>query len=111
MHDPFDTVKYRHGVPASDADERDIEEPGPLDAKCGRRRDRDEGSCAEGGNLLHQLERAAARNKDETAVRLYAGPAHRTDELVQCIVTADILADAQDRSVEISPGGRMHGTG
>ena len=78
---------------ARNRDERHL--AGVGDANCKRRRRRygHENRGAENGRLLHHLDRNAAGEKHNAAASVDLVASERADELVEGIVTADILAN------------------
>jgi hypothetical protein len=73
-----------------------------------RRRDRNQCFRSERSNLFDQFEGAAACNDNKATGRAYASPAKGSNQLVESVVTTDILAYVDNRSIEANPGRRMN---
>ena len=94
-----------------DCDERHPARFGDADSKRGRCRDGDENRGAENGRFLHHLDRDAAGEKYNATASVDLPAGERAHELVESIVTADILASRDDSFARLPEGGGMDGPG
>lgn len=61
--------------------------------------------------LFDQFAGTAGRQQREAAVPAKVGPQHRSDQLVEGVVSSDILADQLNLAVDIAERGRMDSAG
>src|SRR5262245_59960173 len=80
-----------------------------IERKARRCGDGDEMSDAECRTFLYQLETSAAGHGGETGIPVHALPRHRAQQLVERIVTADILAHELNLACRRHPGSCMDG--
>src|SRR5260370_11535952 len=97
MGDPFlgDTTGMGENletVTAGDGDQRDAGGFGGADSECGGRRYGDDEWNADESRLLHHLHRNAAGQQDHAAAANHMVARERSADLVQRVVTADVLA-------------------
>ena len=103
---PWNTVTLsRRAMPSK----VDVELPSPADRQRRGGRNRHQRAAPEGGGLFHHLVGGPAGDDDEARVRRRSGAQACPDELVERIMSADILPYGQDRPIGRDPGGAMHG--
>ena len=96
---------------ARNCDERHPAGFGDTDGKRRRRRHGDENRGAENGRLLHHLDRNAAGEKHNAAASVDLMASERADELVQGIVTANVLANRYESFAWLPECGGVNGSG
>ena len=90
------------------AAERDAAVGRELDCERGRRADRDEHGAAGDRSLLHQLEgQPPADAKNVLREREETGEERPADDLVDRVVTADVLAHAQELALRVEEARRV----
>lgn len=111
-HDPLRTSVDVEAFGAGEAEEGGVEGGGEVDGEAGGGTDGgDEGDAGHQG-LLEELEAGAPAEEEQAVVEaVVAGHDLLADHLVQCVVAADVLAEADQVSVEIEQAGGVEATG
>src|SRR5215468_7555953 len=109
LSDALRMGEHLEAVLACNGNERDAGSLRGAHRQRSRGRDGDNDWRADCGGLLHHLDRDAAGEQDEAGTRRNTVARERAGELVERIVTADVLTHRNETSVLLPERGGMHG--